>query len=201
MNAFSALITRVSAALTKLDFIALTSIRVYLAAVFWVAGMNKVAGFGNVVEWFGNEEWGLGLPFPALMAFLATAAEVVGAIALLTGFAVRLAAVPLIITMLVAIFSVHWPYGWQAVADLHSPGVTDATHEALTRLQRARDILREHGNYEWLTDNGRYSFVVSNNGVEWGVTYLVMLLVLMSQGAGRWLSVDYWLSRRFLKPD
>lgn len=180
------------------EFLVLLALRVYLASVFWVAGSNKLAGFDSVVEWFGNPDWGLGLPFPALMAALATAAELGGALLLLSGFAVRLAVVPLIITMLVAMFAVHWPYGWQAVADLHSPGVTEATHEALERLGRAREILQEYGNYDWLTDNGRFRFVVSNNGIEWAATYLLMLGILLVRGGGRWLSVDYWLMRRFV---
>lgn len=180
------------------EFLVLLALRLYLASVFWVAGSNKLAGFDSVVEWFGNPDWGLGLPFPALMAALATAAELGGALLLLSGFAVRLATVPLIITMLVAMLAVHWPYGWQAVADLHSPGVTGATHEALERLGRAREILQQYGNYDWLTDNGRFSFVVSNNGVEWAATYLLMLGVLLVRGGGRWLSVDYWLMRRFV---
>ncbi len=40
------------------DFLPPLALRLYLAAVFWVAGMNKVAGFDNVVQWFGNDEWG-----------------------------------------------------------------------------------------------------------------------------------------------
>ncbi|MGB1091289.1 MAG: DoxX family protein [Oceanobacter sp.] len=180
-----------------LDFIAPLALRVYLAAVFWMAGMNKVSDFDNVILWFGNEEWGLGLPFPALMATLATGAEVVGAIFLLVGFATRYICVPLMVTMIVAAVSVHWDYGWQAVADLKSPGVSEATHEAVERLERARSILREYGNYEWLTANGRFSYVISNNGIEWAATYFIMLLVLFFQGAGRYLSVDYWIARKF----
>lgn len=101
--------------------------------------------------------------------------------------------------MLVAAFAVHWENGWQAVADLNSPGVTEATQGAIERLNTARDILRENGNYSWLTANGRYSFVVSNNGIEWAATYFVMLLVLFFQGAGRYVSVDYWIAKRFEK--
>ena len=67
--------------------------------------------------------------------------------------------------------------------------------DAAERLDRAKDILREHGNYEWLSSEG--SFVVLNNGIEFGVTYFVMLLALFFIGAGRYLSVDYWLRRRF----
>jgi len=185
----------------SIDFVGPLALRIYLFFVFWTAGNNKLAGFEGTVEWFGNTEWGLGLPFPELMAFLATWTEIIGAVLLLVGFATRYIAIPLMVTMLVAIFAVHWPYGWQAVADLQSPGVTDATHEAIERLGRARDILREHANYNWLTDGGRYSFVVSNNGIEWGVTYFVMLLMLFFNGAGKYLSIDYWIKAKYRPQD
>ena len=109
----------------KVDFLGPLALRLYLVPVFWVAGTNKIDGFENVVQWFGNPDWGLGLPAPALMAFLAVGAEVVGAIALLLGLATRWMCIPLMITMLVAAFSVHWKNGWQAVADKSSPFAGD----------------------------------------------------------------------------
>ena len=66
---------------------------------------------------------------------------------------------------------------------------------AAEKIERARAILREHGNYDWLTSSGK--FVVLNNGIEFAATYLVMLVALFFSGAGRWLSMDYWLARRF----
>ena len=66
---------------------------------------------------------------------------------------------------------------------------------ATERLDRARAILQEHGNYEWLTQSG--SFVISNNGIEWAATYFVMLVALLFVGGGRILSVDYWIARQF----
>jgi uncharacterized membrane protein YphA (DoxX/SURF4 family) len=185
------------------DFLGPLALRLYLVPVFWVAGMNKATGFGSVVEWFGNADWGLGLPFPVVMAFLATAAEVGGAVLLLVGFATRLVVVPLLATMVVAAVTVHWDNGWQAVHDPLSPYASEWTlgieaqdaSEAGERLARAKGILREHGNYDWLTERG--NFVISNSGVEWSVTYFVMLLALFFTGAGRFASVDYWLAERF----
>mgnify|MGYP001204423795 CR=1 FL=1 len=49
------------------DGLVLLLIRLYLAPVMIQAGWNKLAGFNDVVAWFGNDEWGLGLPFPALL--------------------------------------------------------------------------------------------------------------------------------------
>lgn len=177
------------------DFLGPLALRLYLVPVFWVAGMNKIDGFENVVAWFGNTEWGLGLPFPVLMVSLVIAAEVGGSIALLFGFLMRWATLPLMITMLVAAFGVHWANGWQAVADTQSPFPPANVAGTMERLDRAKDILREHGNYEWLTEHG--NFVVSNNGIEWAATYFAMLLALFFVGGGRYVSVDYWLQRKF----
>jgi uncharacterized membrane protein YphA (DoxX/SURF4 family) len=53
--------------------------------------------------------------------------------------------------------------------------------------------LCEHSNFSWLTEKG--SFVVLNNGIEFAVTYLIMLLSLLFTGGGRWVSLDYWFAR------
>lgn len=58
--------------------------RLILGPVMIIAGFNKLnlsneeldffarlSADANVVAWFGNTEWGLGLPFPELLAFLA----------------------------------------------------------------------------------------------------------------------------------
>jgi len=185
-----------------LDFLGPLALRLYLAPVFWVAGTNKVVGFENTVAWFGNPDWGLGLPFPTLMAALATGTEVVGAVLLLVGFAVRWISIPLMVTMLVAMVTVHIQNGWQAIADSGSAFASprlgifqlEDVGPAGERLAAAKAILREHGNYDWLTEAG--SFVVLNNGIEFAATYFVMLLVLFFIGAGRYLSVDHWLDRR-----
>jgi len=180
------------------DFLAPLALRLYLAPVFWVAGTNKLSDMDSVIAWFGNSDWGLGLPFPELLAWLATLTEVGGAVLLLTGLAVRWISIPLMITMLVAMFTVHWSHGWQAVADPMSPFPPEDIDGAMERLDRAKDILREHGHYPWLSEKG--SFVISNNGIEWSATYFVMCLSLFFMGAGRWLSVDFWLAR-FCQPE
>jgi len=90
--------------------------------------------------------------------------------------------------MLVAIFAVHWDQGWAAIAD-------SSSQEVAVRLGVAKDLLREHGNYSWLTEKG--NLVVLNNGIEFAVTYLVMLLALLFTGGGRYVSLDYYLSRLY----
>lgn len=178
-----------------LDFLAPLALRLYLAPVFWMAGTNKLSNFDSTVQWFGNPEWGLGLPLPHLMAALATGSEVIGAVLLWLGLGIRWISVPLMITMLVAAWTAHWQNGWQAVADKLSPFAGANIDGAMERLDRARAILREQGNYDWLTETG--SFVISNNGIEWAITYFIMLLALFFMGAGRWVSLDYYIGRWF----
>jgi len=180
----------------KVDFLGPLALRLYLVPVFWVAGTNKLTGMDNVINWFGNPDWGLGLPFPALMAWLAVSTEILGAIALLVGFATRWLCIPLMIQMIVATTKVHWHNGWQAVADPMSPFAGANIEGAIQRLAKAKDLLREHGNYDWLTETG--NFIISNNGIEWAMTYFVMLLALFFTGAGK-LSLDHAISKYLLK--
>lgn len=180
--------------LKHFDGIAALSLRLFLVPVFWMAGSNKLAHFTDTVEWFGNPDWGLGLPFPTLMATLATSAELGGAILLALGLFTRLISIPLIITMLVAILTVHLPNGWQAIADAHAPFANAQVLASTEKLEKAREILQNYGNYDWLTSSG--SFVILNNGIEFAATYLIMLLALVVLGGGRYFSADYWLNQR-----
>ncbi len=174
--------------LQYLDGLAPLALRLYLVPVLWMAGTQKIAGMESTIEWFGNSEWGLGLPFPSALAHMAAYTEAVGALLLLLGLATRWISIPLIVTMLVAVFAVHWDNGWAAIAD-------SSAQEVAVRLGAAKDILREHGNYSWLTEKG--NFVILNNGIEFAVTYMLMLLALLFTGGGRFTSVDYYLSRLF----
>ncbi len=178
------------------DFIAPLVLRLYLVPILWMAGTKKYASFDSTVEWFGNSEWGLGLPFPTLLALLVTSVEIIGAIFLLFGFAVRWISIPLIFTMIGAALSVHWKNGWLAIAEPNGFFANERTMEAATRLAKVKEILHTHGNYEWLTEHG--SVVILNNGIEFAATYTLMLLVLLFIGGGRYLSIDYWLVRKFI---
>ena len=186
-----------------LDGLAPLAMRFFLAPVFWMAGTQKLEPVEITVYWFGGDgldlpyfpqpnggvvAWfdGLGLPQPELMAYLAAYTEAVGAVLLLLGLATRWASIPLMVTMVVAAVTVHWENGWLAIASS-----TDS--DVAVRLERARDILREHGNYEWLTARG--NFAILNNGIEFAVTYLIMLLALFFSGGGRYFSADYWLAK------
>ena len=196
-----------------IDFLAPLALRLYLAPIMIAAGLHKLHGFEGIVTWFGNDEWGLGLPFPWLLAFMATATEIVGGFALLLGAAVRWVSAPLMATMLVAAATAHWDNGWFAIApsnpdtstakvfaEIGFPGAKESLENSVEvgkRLERAKDILKEHGNYSWLTEKG--GIVVLNNGIEFAATYFIMLLCLFFMGAGRYLSIDYWFERKFIK--
>ena len=177
------------------DFIAPLLLRLYLAPIFWMAGTQKFGHFSSTVEWFGNADWGLGLPFPWLMAAMATGTELIGGVCLTFGFATRWISLPLMMTMLVAIFSVHLENGWLAIAAGGGIFATERTAGGVERLDVIKDILREHGNYEWLSENG--SVVILNNGIEFATTYFFMLLALFFVGAGRYLSIDYFIAKKF----
>ncbi|MFT5889195.1 MAG: putative membrane protein YphA (DoxX/SURF4 family) [Zhongshania sp.] len=170
-------------------------LRLYLAPIMWMAGSTKLANFSDTAAWFGNSEWGLGLPFPYVMAALATGTELLGAILLLVGLATRWISLPLAITMLVAAFTVHWPHGWQAIADVQAPFANARVLESADKLEAARSLLQSHGNYEWLTSSG--NVVILNNGIEFAATYFLMLLALIVMGGGRFVSADFWLARAF----
>ncbi|WP_338109427.1 DoxX family protein [Pseudomaricurvus alkylphenolicus] len=200
------------------------AIRLYLAPVFIIAGYNKLQlsddslGFWEsltanpgVVSWFGNPDWGLGLPAPELLAFLAGWTELLGGFLLLFGLATRLISLPLIFTMIIAATTAHWHNGWFAIAPSNPSSSAaqplawigiEAAEESLEnsvevgrRVRAMKSLLETHGNTDWLYAKG--SIAVLNNGIEFAVTYLIMLLVLLFHGPGRWVSADHWI-RTFL---
>lgn len=183
--------------LTPIDGLAPLLLRLILAPVLIQAGWNKFSHFADTVAWFGNSDWGLGLPLPWLLASLAIAAELIGGIMLLLGLLTRLVTIPLLVTMLVAIFAVHLPYGWPAIAD-SSSWLADGTlllnervMASSDKIEAARSLLQQHGNYDWLTSSGK--LVILNNGIEFAAIYFAMLLSLLFTGGGRYVSADYWL--------
>ena len=181
--------------LKPLDGVPPLLLRLILAPVMIQAGWVKATGFSGTVSWFENS---LGMPLPELMAFLATAAELGGGVMLLAGLATRLVAVPLMITMLVAALTVHWENGWLALSDASSWLANDRIMEAVPRKAEIIAILKEHGDYGWLTGRGRVTLL--NNGIEFAAMYFVMLLSLFFTGGGRYTSLDYWLARLAKRP-
>ena len=196
--------------------------RLILAPVMIIAGFNKLAlsgetdGFfsyfladASVVQWFGNSEWGLGLPFPDLLAFLAGWSEFLGGWFLLFGLFTRLVSIPLMFTMVVAATTVHWHNGWFAIAPsnpttssaqvldwLSIPGAKESLENSLEvqeRTGKIRGIVEEHGFTDYLYEKGKPSII--NNGIEFSAIYFAMLLSLFFTGGGRFISLDYWFKR------
>ncbi|MEE9343189.1 MAG: DoxX family protein [Gammaproteobacteria bacterium] len=174
----------------SLDFLASLALRLFLAPIFWLAGYKKLSNIEGTIGFFNS----LNIPYPEIAAWTVALVEAGGAILLLIGLAVRWISIPLMVTMAVAAFTVHWKNGWQAIADAGFClfNCTDA-EAASERLTMAKSILQEHGNYEWLTEQGNIAIV--NSGIELATTYFIMLLALFFLGAGKYFSLDYWIRR------
>ncbi len=94
----------------NLQSLALLGARLVLAYGFYTPAMMKWDNMENVTAWFTS----LGIPLPAFSAYLAATAELLGIVMLAIGFLTRLISIPLIIVMIVAIFTVHIGNGFSA---------------------------------------------------------------------------------------
>ncbi|MCB1119142.1 MAG: DoxX family protein [Chlamydiia bacterium] len=88
----------------RLQSLILLGIRVYWGYLFYQAGWGKLGNIGGVADFFGS----FGIPFPEFNAYLVGYVEAIGGLCLLFGVASRLAAIPLIVTMVVALLTAHW---------------------------------------------------------------------------------------------
>ena len=95
------------------DDIASLVLRLFLGAVFFPHGAQKVLG------WFGGsgfsatmEAFTTKMGIPAFLAFLAILAESAGSVGLITGFLTRLSAFGIACNMVVAILTVHMKNGF-----------------------------------------------------------------------------------------
>lgn len=97
----------------------LTLLRVIVGTVFLAHGYQKffIWGIGGVTAGFAQ----LGIPVPHLAAYLAASAEFFGGLALLLGLFTRFAAIPVAITMMVAILQVHMKGGFFAPQGVEYP--------------------------------------------------------------------------------
>ncbi len=96
--------------LIKLKDLPLLFIRLILAYGFFNPAMMKLKDINSIAEWFGS----MGIPMPTLNAYLATGTEILGVILLTLGLFSRIISIPLIITMIVAIVTVHGENGFDA---------------------------------------------------------------------------------------
>lgn len=128
--------------------VALLFLRLILAYSFWEPAKRKWADINSVAEWFGS----IGIFAPKLNAYLAASTEMAGVFLLILGLGTRLISIPLIITLLVAIKTVHWENGFPA----------------------------------------------GENGYEIPLYFMLMLIVLLTFGAGK-ISVDHFIKKKINK--
>lgn len=131
--------------LDKLQDIPLLFLRLILAYGFYMPAMMKWGNISGIIEWFD----GMGIPMPALNAYLAATTEMAAVILLPLGLATRIISIPLMFTMVVAIVTVHWGNGFNA----------------------------------------------GDNGFEIPLYYMLMLFVLLINGAGK-ISLDHLINKR-----
>lgn len=134
--------------LANLKSLPLFFFRLILAYGFYGPATMKLGNVSGIAEWFG----GMGIPLPALSAYLATGTEVAALVLLPLGLATRLISIPLIFTMIIAIVTVHLGNG----------------------------------------------FAAGDNGFEIPLYYILMLVALLINGAGKF-SVDHLISKRLMK--
>ena len=163
--------------------LALLGLRLLLAYVFLYPALSKWQNMEGTIYWFES----LGIPLPALNAYLSASIEIIGVGLLILGLFARFITPALITTMLVAIKTVHLGNGWFTI------GQSALNSEIDKRISAAKSILREHGNYEWLTEEG--GFVILQNGLENPVTYIFMLSAIFAFGPGKF-SLDHFLFER-----
>lgn len=101
---------KVSRALEFLKDIPLLLMRLVLAYGFWGPAMMKWKNIDGIASWFGD----MGYPFPTLNAYLAATTELTGSILVLLGIGTRIISIPMMVVMLVAIFTVHLGHGFEA---------------------------------------------------------------------------------------
>jgi len=101
---------RLAGQLKKLDFLPLLLVRFILAYGFYQPAKMKWNDINAIGDWFS----GLGIPAPYLNAYMAAGTEALGVVLLILGLGTRLISIPLMVTMVVAIVTVHWENGFEA---------------------------------------------------------------------------------------
>lgn len=102
----------------------LLALRVYWGYGFYMAGVSKFSKVASLASYFSS----INIPFPEFSVYLVAIIETVCGIMLVAGLASRLATVPLIFTMLGALFFAHTGGTMQIFSDqavfLAQPPVT-----------------------------------------------------------------------------
>ena len=87
--------------------------------------LRLIIGYGSMAHGWAKMSRGVGgfekllmflhVPFPHIMAWVVPLLELICGFAILIGFFIRVAAVPMIFVMLTAMFTVHLKYGFSAI--------------------------------------------------------------------------------------
>jgi len=169
--------------LKGIDFLAPLALRLYLAPLFWVSGANRLGLFSSSdFVWYNPLTWiniesvqaasahfsgAVFSDFAANFIVISIASfEVVAAILLILGLAVRWISLPLI--FIVGII------GYSTLSDA-------------TFIQITSQFLASHG----------YT-TIANNGLEVTIAYIIMLFSLFFMGAGRFVSLDWFIYHSYV---
>ena len=167
--------------LRGLDFLPPLLLRLFLAPLLWVSGVQKIGLFSapnvdvlNPLTWVDMNAYSatvnaleasvLPIPLPELMAWIVPSVEIVGAVCLLVGFAVRWVTIPLLILFVATLFM---------------------SLLGTNLMPTLEGFVANHGY-----SNPEFASLTQM------LTYLIMLLTLFFMGAGRFFSIDWLLFRK-----
>jgi len=146
----------------RVQSVALLGVRLILAYTFFAPAMMKWADIGATASWFEY----IGIPFPTLNAYMAASTEMAGVVLLTLGLFSRLISIPLLITMIVAVVTVHGANGYNVISE-------------------SQQWVDAYINGEQV----KGTVVFLQNGYENVLNYMVMLLVILGFGPGK-ISLD-----------
>ena len=139
--------------LRKLDFLPPLLLRLFLAPMLWVSGATKLGLFSNEgIDFLNPITWvdmsayqatvgsfkaaPIPVPFPELMAWVIPGLEVIGAVLLIIGFAVRWVSMPLLLlvigTLMMTVVGKDAPELMQSFFNNH--GYADSTTNVVTQI-------------------------------------------------------------------
>src|SRR5262249_26839815 len=91
----------------------------------WALVLRAVIGYGFMAHGFAKLSKGvgtfggilqtMGVPAPDLMAWVTVMVELLGGLAVFAGAFVAIVSIPLVLVLLVAMFTVHLPYGFSSI--------------------------------------------------------------------------------------
>src|SRR5262245_21088796 len=95
------------------------------ATAWWALAIRAIVAYGFIAHGLAKLSWGpgafatilqaLGVPAPHLMAWTTILVELLGGLAVLLGAFVWMASIPMAAVLVVAMFTVHLPYGFSSI--------------------------------------------------------------------------------------